>query len=166
MLKCPKSAKWIGIQNTSGYTNGVMHTHIDSPAWQRIEKQRLECEKKPQHLCLGLVMDAVNPFWLWCTTWSAWLVFLVDYRIPPWLPSKKWHLFLSLLIAIKYKAEHMDIYLPLVVDELKFFWEVINIQNVSRHKVHRPLELRKILLWTMHDFVRHEERSGLRTSGP
>ena len=71
---------------------------------------------------------------------------LVNYNIPPWLTIKKGHLLLALLILGKYKFKNMDVYLSLVVDELKLLWEGIRIQDVSRHNGHRALNLRAILM--------------------
>lgn len=59
----------------------------------------------------------------------------------------------------------MDVYLAPVVDELKLIWEGIQIQDVTRHSGHRALNLRAILIWTMHDFPGYGECSGLATSG-
>ena len=91
-------------------------------------------------------MDGVNPFGLRSTTWSTWLVVLVNYNIPPWLAIKKGHLFLSLLVPGKYKVKNMDIYLAPMVNERKQLWEGINIQDVSRRSGHRALNLRGILM--------------------
>ena len=59
----------------------------------------------------------------------------------------------------------MDIYLAPVVDELKLLWEGINIQDISRRSGYKTLNLRGILMWTMHDFPGYGESSGLATSG-
>ena len=142
-----------------------MRTPADSPAWQHIEQLWPEFKKEPRHLRLGLAMDGVNPFGLRSTTWSTWPVVLVNYNIPPWLTIKKGHLFLSLLIPGKHKVKNMDIYLAPVVDELKLLWEGINIQDISRRSGYKTLNLRGILMWTMHDFPGYGESSGLATSG-
>lgn len=59
----------------------------------------------------------------------------------------------------------MDVYLAPVIDELKILWEGIEIQDVSRRTGHKALNLRAILMWTMHDFPGYGECSGLATSG-
>ena len=90
---------------------------------------------------------------------------LVNYNIPPWLSIKKGHLLLALLIPGKYKVKNMDVYLAPLVDELKHLGEGIQIEDVSRRTGQRGMNLRGILMWTMHDFLGYGECSGLATSG-
>ena len=59
----------------------------------------------------------------------------------------------------------MDVYLAQLVDELKLLWEGIQIEDVSRRTGQRGMNLRGILMWTMHDFPGYGECSGLATSG-
>ena len=107
----------------------MMHTPVESPAWQHIDLKWPEFKKEPHHLRLGLAMDGVNPYGLRSSTWSTWPVVLVNYNIPPCLCIKKGHLLLALLIPGKYKVKNMDVYLAPVVDELKQLWEGIPIQD-------------------------------------
>ena len=165
MFKCPSIAKLMAWHSTSRSSDGVMRTPADSPAWQHIDLKWPEFKKEPRHLRLGLAMDGVNPYRLRSTTWSTWPVVLVNYNIPPWLCIKKGHLLLALLIPGKYKVKNMDVYLALVVDELKQLWEGIPIQDLSRRSGYWHFNMKAILMWTMHDFPCYGECSGLATSG-
>ena len=127
MFKCLSIAILMAWHITLRLTYGIMHTLVDSPTWQHIKKQWPQFKKEPQHLYLVLDLNGVNPFGLRSTTWSTWPVVLVNYNIHPWLSIKKGHLPLALLIPGKYKVKNMDVYLALVVDELKQLWEGIPI---------------------------------------
>lgn len=59
----------------------------------------------------------------------------------------------------------MNVYLAPLVDELKVLWEGINVQDVSRRTRLREVNLKGILMWTMHDFPGFGECSGVGTNG-
>ena len=92
-------------------------------------------------------MDGVNPYGLRSTTWSTWLVVLVNYNIPPWLCIKKVNLLLALLIPGKYKVKNMDVYLASLVEELQDLWNGTPIKDDQKN-----INLRPILMRKMHDF--------------
>ena len=110
-------------------------------------------------------MDGVNPYGLRSTTWSIWIVVLVNYNISPWICNKKGHLLLALHIPSKYKVKDMDVYLPPLVDELKKLWEGIQVQDLSHHSGYRQFDLKSILMWIMHDFLGYGECTGLAANG-
>lgn len=165
MFKCLDIAKLMTWHATNRSTDNVLRIPADSTAWQHIEQQWPEFKMEPCHLRLGLAMDGVNPFGLRSTSWSTWPVVLVNYNIPPWLTIKKGHLLLALIVPGKYKVKNMDIYLAPLVDELQVLWDGIPILDLSRRTGQRSVNLRGILMWTMHDFPGYGECSGLATSG-
>ena len=66
----------------------------------------------------------------------------------------------------KYKVKDMDVYMALVVDELKYLWEGISIQDLSWRIGYQHVNLKAILMLTMHDSPGYKECSGLaKTSG-
>jgi hypothetical protein len=68
----------------------------------------------------ALAADGVNPFAQTRSTWSTWLVTLLNYNLPPWLCTKKFFILLALLILGKQSvtSEHLDVYLEPLVEEL------------------------------------------------
>ncbi len=70
---------------------------------------------------LGLVVDNVNPYKLNRSTWSTWLVVLLDYNIPPWLTTNKVFVMFALLILGKeyVTSSFFDVYLQPLVEELQ-----------------------------------------------
>jgi hypothetical protein len=71
-----------------------------------------------------------------------------------------------LLIPGKYKAKNMDIYLAPLVEELQLLWNGITVFDISRGpRRGNNVQIRAILMWTMHDFPGYGECSGLQTSG-
>ena len=118
----------------------------------------------PQHLCLGLAYDAVNPFGLQSTEWLTWPIVLVNYNIPPWLSIMKGHLNLSLLIPVKRKVKDMSVFLASLIDELKELWRGIEVIDNST-KCQKLVHLKDILLWTMHDYLGYGDVSRYSIAG-
>ena len=100
-------------------TDGVMRVPADSDAWKYVDSKWPLFAGEARNIRLGLAMDGVNPFGLCSSSWSTWPVCLVNYNIPPWLATKKGHLFLALIVPGKYKVKTMDVYLAPLVEELR-----------------------------------------------
>lgn len=146
---------------TNRSTDGVMRVPVDSPTWQHIEDTWPEFKDEPRHLRLGLATDGVNPFGNRSTTWSTWLVVVVNYNIPPWEVTKKGNILLSMLIPGKHKVKNMDVYLEPLIEELLELWRGIKVMDVTKPPQDRHAIVKGILLWTMHDFPGFGEISGI-----
>ena len=72
----------------------------------------------PRHMRLGLAIDGVNPFGVQSTSWSTWLVIIVNYNIPPWMSIQKGHLILTLIVPRKYKVNNLDVYMVPLIEKL------------------------------------------------
>ena len=142
-----------------------MRVPADSLALQHIEDTWQEFKKEPHHLRLGLAMDGKNPFCLQSTSWSTWLVIVVNYNFPPWLTIKKGHLLLALLVLGRHKVKNMDIYLAPLIKELQILWDGIPINNMSQRGSGKYINTREIFVWNMHDFLGFGECNGLTTGG-
>ncbi|MCO5563467.1 hypothetical protein L7F22_017109 [Adiantum nelumboides] len=59
----------------------------------------------------------------------------------------------------------MDVYLQPLVDELKELWSGIEVVDKSKRLDRQIVDIRGILMWTMHDYPGYGECSGLVTSG-
>ncbi len=75
---------------------------------------------------LRLFTHGLNPFGEKHSTWSLWLVLLVNYNILPWLTTKKHFMMLSLIILepIVITCEQFDIFIEPLMEELKMLWDV------------------------------------------
>ncbi len=70
-----------------------------------------------------------------CSTWSLWLMLLVNYNIPPWLTTKRDFMMLSLIIPgpTVITSEQFDIFIEPLVEELKTLWDVgVNMRDASQ----------------------------------
>jgi hypothetical protein len=50
------------------------------------------------------------------------------------------------------KNDNIDVYLQLLVEELKTLWERVNTIDVTRPKGSNSFFLRAICMWSIHDF--------------
>ena len=89
MFRSKGTSELLTWHATSRSHDGIMRVPADSPAWKHIETTWSELKEDPRHLHLGLATDGVNPFGVCSTTWSTWLVVLINYNIPPWEAQKK-----------------------------------------------------------------------------
>ena len=105
--------------------------------------------------------NRASPFGQRSTTYSVWPIVVVNYNIPPWLTTKKGHLILSFLVPGRYKVKNMDVYLQSLVDELKELWSSIEVVDKSKPLDRQIVNIRGILMWTMHDYPRYGECSGI-----
>ena len=81
---------------------------------------------------LGLVVNRFNPYGNISCTHSTWPVILIPYNLPPWMCIKKSSFMLSLLIP----GNDVDVYLQLLVEELKELWDVgVKTFDVSSKKI-------------------------------
>jgi hypothetical protein len=74
---------------------------------------------------LGLATDGVNPFGDKNNVWSTWLVLLLIYNLPPWLVTKKFFMFLSIIIPRpeSVKSANFDVLITPLIEELQELWE-------------------------------------------
>lgn len=73
---------------------------------------------------------------------------------------------LILIVSDHDKVKNMDVYLQLLVDELRELWSGIEVLDKSKRLDRQAAYIiRGILMWTMHDFLGYGECSGLQTSG-
>ena len=75
---------------------------------------------------LGLASDGFNPFGNMSTSYSMWPVVLMLYNLSPWRCMKDPYMLLSLLIPrAKALGNEIDVYLRLLVDDLKELWNEV-----------------------------------------
>lgn len=73
---------------------------------------------------LGSTIDGFNPFDNMSISYSTWPVLLFLYNLSPWMCMKKPYLFVTLLIpSPKGPDNDIDVYIELLIEELKGLWE-------------------------------------------
>jgi hypothetical protein len=93
----------------------------DSKAWHHFHSNvDATFAEDPRNAHFAIAADGINPFKQTRSTWSTWLVTLLNYNLPPWLCTKKFFMLLFLLIPGKESVtlEVFDVYLEPVVEEL------------------------------------------------
>jgi hypothetical protein len=103
-------------------------------------------------LHFAMAADGVNPFKQTRSTWSTWLVTLLNYNLPPWLCTKKFFLLLALLIPGKESAtsEVFDVYIEPLVEEILQLWYGITAYDITKEPTQRTFTLRAVLLGFSH----------------
>ena len=88
--------------------------------WIEFDNRWLDFSQDPCNIRLDLALYGVNPFSDQSTKWSTWLVFLINYNLPPWLTTKPFFLILSLIIPRKKSvtSDTIDVYLEPLFYEL------------------------------------------------
>jgi hypothetical protein len=55
-------------------------------------------KEEPRNVRLSLAADAVNPFGEIHSTYSVWLVFVINNNLPPWMSIKREHTMLAMIV--------------------------------------------------------------------
>jgi len=86
-----------------------------------------------RNLRTGLAIDGVNPYSLHSSKHSVWPVLMVLYNLPPYLVTKRFFIFLTMIIpGPKSPLEHaIDVYLQPLVHDLKKLWARILAVDMS-----------------------------------
>jgi hypothetical protein len=102
-----------------------MRLIVDSPAHKHVEATWPEFERDPRHVRLGLASDGVSPHSLgeYGQSSFVWPIVVMNYNLPLWLSVKKGFLLLFLIVQWPNKVKNLEIYLALLVDELKLLWD-------------------------------------------
>ncbi|XP_028104195.1 uncharacterized protein LOC114303271 [Camellia sinensis] len=129
---------------------------------QRISQKIFASE--PHNVRLGLAADGFNPFKAMNVSHSSWPVIMMPYNLPPWLCIKQPHMMMTLLIdGPSSPGNNIDVYLRLVVDELKELWE--NGVDTYDAETNQMFRMHVVLLWTINDFPAYAILSGWSMKG-
>ena len=131
--------------------DGIMRHPADNEEWKDFNLQYPDFSLEPRNARLGLVTDGFNPFGNMNKNYSMWPIILIPYNLPHWLVMKEPYFILSLLIPGPHQSgNEIDIYLKLLVDELKELWEESVETYDTYNKEH--FQMHATLLWTIHDY--------------
>ena len=115
-----KTAKMMRWHHDDRTKDGAMRLPVDSPAWKNFDATFKDFSKEPRNVRFGLATDGFNPFRNMNLSYSIWPIILIPYNVPPWICMKETNFFLSVIVpGRKALGKDIDVYLQLVVDELK-----------------------------------------------
>ncbi len=89
MFKCFSLVKLMFWHDANKSQDGMVRSVCDSKAWTYVDNTWLNLEVEKQNIRLGLAFDGVNPYVNLSTNHSTWLVFFLNYNLPPWLITKR-----------------------------------------------------------------------------
>lgn len=95
-------------------------------------------------------------------------ILLLNYNIPPWLTIKRFFIILSLLIPgpDAITAEHIDVFLCPLIEELRELWTVGTLcYDAACWRGEYRLTLKAILMWCIHDFPAYAMMAGTTNKG-
>ncbi|GJU51545.1 uncharacterized protein Tco_1221100 [Tanacetum coccineum] len=139
--------------------DGLMRHPADSPAWKMFDKKYLKFRCKIRNVRLGLTSDGFNPFRTMTISHNTLPVILIPYNLLLWLCMKQPSFILSILIdGPKAPGDKIDVYLQLLIDELKDTWrDGVSTYDASTKSM---FQLHDALLWTISDFPAYAKLSG------
>jgi hypothetical protein len=153
--------------NRAGGDNFVRHP-CDSKAWSHFHNNiDPTFRSDARNIHFALAANGVHPFKQTRSTWSTWLVTLLNYNLPPWLCTKNFFVLLALLILGKELviSEVFDVYLEPLVEELIQLWDGITAYDITKELGMRTFTLRVVLMWTIHDFPGYGTVGGFSHQG-
>ncbi|XP_062075870.1 uncharacterized protein LOC133779997 [Humulus lupulus] len=146
-------------------TAGVLRHPTNAEVWKNFDRQYPDFAKESRNVRLGFATDGFNPFGDLSNSYSMWPVLLMPYNMSPWRCMKQKFLMMTLLIPGRHSpGKDIDVYLGLLIDELKELWEngVRTFDIINKEY----FTMRAAVLWTINDFPAYEPVSGYSTQGP
>lgn len=111
---------------------GSMTHPCHGQAWRHFDATFFDFTSELQNIKLGLCIDESSPFGFSAKSYSICPIILTVYNTPPWLCMT--HPFLLLTLLISNPSSHgqnIDVYLCLLVDDLKLLWEGVQTWDVT-----------------------------------
>ena len=157
-----KTASYMTWHHDKRVDDRLLRHPANSKAWKTFDEIHESFSLETHNVRLGLATDGFNPFGNMSLSYSIWPIVLVPYNLPPWMCMKQPNFMLSLLIPRqKGLGNDIDVYLQLLVDELKQLWEVGVTTFESFRK--QNFNMRAVVLWTINDFLAYRNLSGWNT---
>ncbi|CAL2227869.1 unnamed protein product [Prunus armeniaca] len=149
------------------YVDAYCHRHeirhpADGEGWKKFDRTFLEFAADPRNVRLGLTTDGFNPYGVLNQHHSTWPIFVFPYNLPPWKCMKKEYMMMTVLIT-EDLGRSIDVYLRLLVDELKDLWT--NSVRMYDKSTRKMFTLRAAVMWTVTDFPAYAMVSGWSTKG-
>ncbi|GKF10816.1 hypothetical protein Tco_0048742 [Tanacetum coccineum] len=133
LYKSSHTAKEMTWHSTRKCTElGKMQHPVDGRAWKKFDTRYPDIAPEPRNVRLGLAADGFNPFGNLSQSYNIWPVILITYNLPPWLCMKESSFMLTLLIpGPKSPGKDIDVYLRLLIDDLKDLWEKPGVETID-----------------------------------
>ena len=125
--------------------------------------------RDPRDIHLGIALDGMNPYSEKRSTQSLTPVIVFNYNLPPWMVTKKYFVMLCLLIPTRLSltGSNFDVFIQPLVDELQQLWSRRGVltRDARAQLGMSHVNLRAVLMWTLHDFPAYGLIFGLTTKG-
>jgi Transposase family tnp2 len=160
----PKDAKLLLWHVECRKEDGMLRHPADSPEWTSIDIKHRNFASDPRNLRIGLCTDGMNPYGNMSSHHSTWPVLLCIYNLSPWLCMKRRYIMMLLMISgPKQPGNDIDVFLALLIEELKSLWE--NGARVWDAYRKEFFTLFVMLLCTINDFPAYGNLSDFKTKG-
>ena len=94
----PKYSTDYGLPRKDISEDGVLRIPADGSALKNIEEKWPIFKYEPRNVRLALAADGFNPFGEIHSTYSVWLVFVINNNLPHWMSIKREHTMLAMII--------------------------------------------------------------------
>jgi hypothetical protein len=98
LFRCQSIAQFMDFHAKNGCLDDVLRMSADGSALNYIEEKWPIFKEEPRNVRLSLAADGVNPFGELCSTYSVWLVFVINNNLPPWMSIKREHTMLAMIV--------------------------------------------------------------------
>jgi hypothetical protein len=78
--------------------DNVLRIPADGSLYKNIKERWPIFKEEPHNVRISLAADGVNPFGELRSIYSAWLVFVINNNLPPWISIKREHTMLAMIV--------------------------------------------------------------------
>ena len=98
LSRCKKTVQFMDYHVRNRSQDDVNRMPIDGTSFRDIEEKWPHFKEEPRNLRIYLATDGVNPFSQMKSIYTVWPIFVINNNIPPWLPIKREHIMLLMII--------------------------------------------------------------------
>jgi Transposase family tnp2 len=144
--------------------DGMFRHPVDSPQWRNIDRIHSKFASDLRNLRLGLCTEGMNSYGNMSSRHSTWPVLLCIYNLPPWLCMKRRYMLMPLLISgPRQPSNDIDVFLALLLHELKQLWEEDRRVWVAYKREYFTLFI--MIFCIINDFPAYGNLSGYKVKG-
>jgi len=154
-----KDAQLLSWHKEGRKNDGYLRHPADAIQWRVIDSKYASFKDEPRNIRFALSTDGMNPFGNRSSSHSVWPMLLSIYNIPSWLCNRRKYMMMPLLISSPHQpGNDIDVYLRLVVDELKTLWsDGVKVYDGFKRE---SFKLRAMVLTSITDVPGHRCLSG------
>ncbi|XP_027361200.1 uncharacterized protein LOC113869190 [Abrus precatorius] len=164
LFRTAENAKHMTWHAEGRIRDGKLRHPADSLQWKKFDDEYEDFAAETRNIRFALAIDGMNLHGMQSSTHSTWPVILLIYNLPPWYCMKQKYMMLSLLISgPKQPRNDIDVYLSLLIEDLKRLWENdIEVYDGFRDEC---FTLKAMLYGTINDFPAYGNLSGYSIKG-